>query len=259
MHPTDTCLRQSARWLCAVLPWLALGSVVAQSAPGAGALPSPPAFSAMPVGAPDSGWRVAGLPKQKFPLTRFDVMALDGRHVLRVQADASYGNLVFDTGHARIGPNAVLHWSWQLERGLPASDLASKQGDDSPLKLCVLFDLPLDGLGFAERTRMRLARSLSGEALPGATLCYVWDRLLPAGTALANAYTPRVRYIVVNSGEARAGQWFSHERRLAADFLRAFGHEAPVVPPLLAVLVGADADNTAGRSMAYVGDVVLTP
>lgn len=226
---------------------------------GGGRAAFPAGFLGHAGGGPDSGWRIKGLPKQKFPLTRFDVVALDGRNVLRVQADASYGNLVFDTGHARLAANAVLRWSWQLERGLPASDLASKQGDDSPLKLCVLFDLPLDGLGFAERTRMRLARSLSGEALPGATLCYVWDRLLPAGTALANAYTPRVRYIVVNSGEARAGQWFSHERRLAADFLRAFGHDAPVVPPLLAVLVGADADNTAGHSMAYVGDVVLTP
>ncbi len=257
MHPIETRIRQSARWLCAVLPWAALGSVMAQPAPGAGTLPSLPPFSAMPVGAPDSGWRVAGLPKQKFPLTRFDVVALDGRKVLRVQADASYGYLVFATGQARLGPNAVLRWSWQLERGLPASDLASKQGDDTPLKLCVLFDLPLDGLGFAERTRLRLARTLSGEALPGATLCYVWDRLLPAGTALPNVYTPRVRYIVVNSGEPRTGQWFSHERRLAADFLRAFGHETPVVPPLLAVLVGADADNTAGHSMAYVGDVGL--
>ena len=259
MHPIATRIRQSARWLRVVLPWVALGSAMAQSAPGASVLPSLPAFSAMPVGAPDSGWRIAGLPKQKFPLTRFDIVALDGRTVLRVQADASYGNLVFDTGRARLAANAVLRWSWQLERGLPASDLASKQGDDSPLKLCVLFDLPLDGLGFAERTRMRLARTLSGEALPGATLCYVWDRLLPAGAALANAYTPRVRYIVVNSGEPRAGQWFSHERRIAADFLRAFGHEAPVEPPLLAVLVGADADNTAGHSMAYVGDVGLTP
>lgn len=78
MHPIETRIRQSARWLCAVLPWAVLGSVMAQSAPAAGTLPSPPPFSAMPVGAPDSGWRVAGLPKQKFPLTRFDVMAYVG-------------------------------------------------------------------------------------------------------------------------------------------------------------------------------------
>lgn len=259
MHPIETRIRQSARWLRAVLPWVALGSVMAQSAPGASALPPLPAFSAMPVGAADSGWRVAGLPNQKIPLIRFDVMALDGRNVLRVQADASYGNLVFDTGHARLAANAMLRWSWRLERGLPASDLASKQGDDTPLKLCVLFDLPLDGLGFAERANLRLARTLSGEALPGATLCHVWDRLLPVGTALPNVYGPRVRYIVVNSGEPRAGQWFSHERRFAADFLRAFGHEAPVMPPLVAVLVGADADNTAGHNMAYVGGVGLAP
>jgi len=45
---------------------------------------------------------------------------------------------------------------------------------------------------------------------------------------------------------------------LGRDFLRAFGHETTVVPPLLALAVGADTDNTGSHSLAYVGDLSLT-
>ncbi len=245
--------------LFACVVFLLAGMATAQSASQPGPQAAVPAFSAMAPGPVGPGWRVAGLPRQTEPITEFAIVAMDGRRVLRLQADASYGNLVFDTRHTRLGPNPVLRWSWQLERGLPASDLTSKQGDDAPVKVCALFDMPLDRLSLTEATRLRLARAISGESLPSATLCYIWDRRLPEGAALANAFSPRVRYLVASSGEPRVGQWITHRRNLAADFLRAFGHEASTVPPLVALLVGADSDNTRGHSLAYVGDLTLAP
>ena len=55
------------------------------------------------------------------------------------------------------------------------------------------------------------------------------------------------------------GQWQNHQRTLAADFLRAFGDEARQLPPAIAVVIGGDADNTAGRSLGYIGDLKITP
>ena len=37
------------------------------------------------------------------------------------------------------------------------------------------------------------------------------------------------------------------------DFGLAFGREFPTLPPLEGVTVGADADNTGGHSVGYVG------
>lgn len=213
----------------------------------------------MPPGAVAPPWRIAGLPGQKLPLTQFAIVAPDARPVLRVAANASYGNLVLDTRGRRAGPDALLRWSWMLERNLQNSDLSTKPGDDVALKVCALFDMPLDGLALGERTKLRMARGISGEPLPAATLCYVWDRLLPVGSLVANVFSARVRYVVVSSGPAQPGTWLPIERNLASDFLRAFGHEATVVPPLLALAVGADADNTGGQSLGFVGDVTLTP
>ena len=64
----------------------------------------------------------------------------------------------------------MLRWDWRLERGLERSDLNSKEGDDTPVKVCALFDMPLDGLALGERTRLRVARASTGEHLPAATL-----------------------------------------------------------------------------------------
>ena len=220
-------------------------------------------FSTAKDGQPPSPWRAVGLPKGKAPLTRMDITPLDGERVLRLASSKSYGTLSHALPSLSLSPQATLRWKWRLDQGLPAADLRRKDGDDSPLRVCALFDLPLDNLGLMERSLMRIARSASGEPLPAATLCYVWDHQLPTGTELANAYTRRVRFIVLNSGDAQLGTWITHERPLTADFLRVFkddlGAGTPSVPPLLAIVVGADSDNTGGSSLSYVGDLLLKP
>jgi hypothetical protein len=213
------------------------------------------AFSSAPSAQPPPPWRPVGFPKGKIPATQFDLHELGAEKVLRVQADKSYGTL----SHAWSGSAKTLSWRWRVERGLPKADLRTKAGDDSPAKVCVMFDMPLEGLPLGERNKMRFARWFSGEPLPAATLCYAWDHQLPVDTELANPYTQRVRVIVVNSGDAQPGKWHSHTRDVAADFKHAFGHESPTVPAVIAIVVGADADNTQGSSLAYVSDITLKP
>ena len=48
-------------------------------------------------------------------------------------------------------------------------------------------------------------------------------------------------------------------RDVAADFRRAFGGESATVPPLTAVIVAGDADNTGGRSVAFVAGLSFEP
>lgn len=198
------------------------------------------------------GWRPGLLPKQTLPVTRF---AAEPEGVLRVEAEGSYGNRVKETP----GAGRFLAWRWRLDQPLAAPDLRRKEGDDAALKVCAMYDLPLDALPFWERQKMRLARSLSGEALPAATLCYVWDPTLPAGTLLPNAYTPRLRWIVLRGQGEALGAWQEERRDLRADFLRAFGDEAKEPPPLAALAVGADADNTGGRSSGRLTEPKLLP
>jgi hypothetical protein len=220
------------------------------------------AFSSATLGAPPAPWRIVGLPGNKVPLMSPEIIQLDGRTVLQLRSEKNYGTVSHNVGPTN-GPNRgetgpwTLQWQWRLDKPLPQADLRRKEGDDAPLKVCAMFDLPLERIPFLERSLLRIARSVSGEALPGATLCYVWDHQLSAGTVLANAYTARVRFIVLDSGTAALGQWVSHQRDLQADFLASFGQESATVPPLLAIVVGADTDNTGGSSLGFVSDPLL--
>ena len=216
-------------------------------------------FSSASGDQPPAPWRVVGVPGGKIPLTTYGLADLDGSKVLRVEAIKSYANLVHPLAGSVPDAGSRLRWRWRLDEPLRGANLRRRDGDDSPLRVCALFDMPLDKLGLIERNLLRFARGATGEKLPSATLCYVWDNALSPGTLLANAYTARVRMIVVNSGEQRLGQWISHDRDLAADFKRAFGEESDTLPPMQAVLVGGDADNTGGRSLGWVGDVTLAP
>jgi hypothetical protein len=71
-----------------------------------------------------------------------------------------------------------------------------------------------------------------------------------------NAYSRRVRYITLGMPPST---WQAVSRNLADDFIRAFGDETTTVPPLRAIAVGADADNTGGSSIGFIADLEWTP
>ncbi len=221
-----------------------LGSVASQAQvrPLAG-------FAATVQGAIEPPWRPAGLPSQRLPATRFSVERHDGRTAVRIEARGAYGNLVHPLG----GAAGVLSWQWQVERFADAADLRTREADDTSVKVCALFDMPLDRVPFVERQLLRLARARTDQPLPAATLCYVRDPVQPTGTWLDNAYSRRVRYLVLRgAGDEPPGAWQSESRDLAADFLQAFGVESAEVPPLQAIAIGADTDNTGGHAVSRV-------
>ena len=206
---------------------------------------------------PAAPWHVSGLPQQTKPFTQFSVVEVDGKRALKVEASESYGNLVHPLQYT---PTSVhLAWQWRVEQMVEGADLRVKSGDDTTLKVCVFFDLPMDRIPFGDRQLLRFARSKSADPVPGATVCYVWDSQLPAGTMLDNAFTRRMRYVVVRSGTQRLNQWVAERRDVAADFAKLFGAESDTLPPIIGVAVGADSDNTHTHSVGYVTGLALEP
>ena len=244
----------------------AVGWMGARFAPAMGlalALLAAPALAGgpllmQPAGAgdtPPAPWHLVGLPQQTKPFTQFSVVKLDGQRVLRVEAQASYGNLVHP-----LTDNPAAHrlsWRWRLDEPIAAADLRRKDGDDSPIKVCAFFDLDSSAVPFVERQLLRLARMRAGDSLPAATVCYVWDAHLAPGTVLDNAFTRRIRFIVLRGPETPLHGWVSEQRDVWADFKRLFGDESEAVPPLVGVAIGADADNTQGHSVAHVSAITL--
>src|SRR6478735_7870756 len=171
-------------------------------------------------GAPQVPWKVVGLPQQTKPFTRFSVVEIDGKRAVKIEADESYGNLVHPV--KSMAPPAHLSWQWRVERPLEQANLREKSGDDTAVKVCVFFDLLMDNVSFVDCQLLRLARSKTSDPVPMAMICYVWDAKLPAGTTLDNAFTRRMRYIVLESGTDRLNKWVAEKRDVGADFLKVF-------------------------------------
>lgn len=185
--------------------------------------------------------------------TEYALVREEGRTVLRARAEDSTAGIIRDV---RVDPAArpILAWRWKATALPEKGDLRTKAGDDYGARLYVTFDLPLAELSFGAALGVRMARLFYGSDVPAAALCYVWATRAAEGTIAPNAYTDRVRMVVVESGTARLGQWRSYERDVAADYRRAFGTEPPAVN---GVIVSTDTDNTDGRAEAFYGDVVF--
>jgi hypothetical protein len=205
---------------------------------------------------PPAPWHVVGLPQQTKPFTRFSVVDIDGKRAIKIEADESYGNLIHPV---QASVPTHLAWQWRIEKPLENADLRQRSGDDTAVKVCVSFDLSIDNIPFTDRQILRIARGKTSEPVPAASVCYVWDAKLPAGTALDNAFTRRIRYIVLQSGNDRLDRWVSERRDVGADYLRLFKDESPTVPPIIGIAIGADSDNTKSRTVSYVSGIVLEP
>jgi hypothetical protein len=249
--------------LAPVLAFTAALAVLLGSAPARAAMvadeatPDLGVFSRTNEAGVPTGWRVVGFPSNQKPLTRFSVVNRDGRSAVLVEADKSYGNLVKEVERWPT-ERASLSWAWRMERLPTGVDLRQRTGDDAGAKLCVFFDVPTSRVPLWERARLQMARLLTGEAVPPQALCYVWDSSNPplaVGSSLPNAFTTLMKWVVLQSGDARKGQWVVERRNLVEDYRKAFGAD---MPPITGFAIGADTDNTQSQSLVYFSDLSLS-
>lgn len=212
-----------------------------------------PAFSALVPGQTlPVQFRVLTVPK--IASNRFSLVADEGKSVLQVDSEKSAGSLGLPMTTTSKSVNTQVEWRWKVSRLLDKADMATKTGDDFAARVYVFFDVPLQSLSFADRTKLRLARMIAGDDVPTAALCYVWDNSHRVGHSQWSPYTNRVRMIVLQSGAANVGRWMAESRDVAADFREAFGVDAPAVT---GVAIGNDSDNTGERVTTWFGDVTM--
>ena len=148
-----------------------------------------------------------------------------------------------------------LSWRWRVDKTTPATDLSRKGHDDRPLALHVWFPKDPDQTGLLERLETTVAK-IFDVPLPGKVLTYVWGGKGRRGDTLINPYIPLDgTMVILRSGDAPTGQWFSEQIDFATDFERAFNVRAPA-PAYVAV--SADADDTMGQSLALITDIAFT-
>ena len=137
-----------------------------------------------------------------------------------------------------------------IEKG----DAFEKSGDDFPARLYVTFEYDPAKLSGWEKLKYRAARLLYGESPPLHALTYVWANSAKPESIIPNAHSARAVMIVVQSGEARLGQWVDETRDVYKDYKEVFGENPPM---LSGVAMMTDSDNTGESAVAYYGDIVF--
>ena len=129
-----------------------------------------------------------------------------------------------------------------------------RETDDSPVRVVLAFDGDRSKLSAKYSMLSELARLLTGEELPYATLMYVWCNVCAPGSVIVSPRTDRIRQLVVESGTGKLQQWVDYERAIRADFEKVFG-EAPGT--LTSISIMTDTDNTHSVARAWYGPITL--
>ena len=123
-----------------------------------------------------------------------------------------------------------------------------------PVRISLGFDGDAARLDFEDRVKLRLAKVLTVNGLPYASLLYVWLNRLPAETVYSSPHTERVRHIVVESGAERLDQWISVRRNVLEDYRRVFGEEPG---DLVGIGLMTDPGDNGEPRRAYYGDITF--
>ena len=183
---------------------------------------------------------------------QFALVTDEGKTVLKVDSTISAGSMAIPAALLGSQTSTTLQWRWKVDRVLEKANMDETLGDDHSARLYVFFDVPLESLSLADRTRIKLARSISGIDVPSAALCYVWDNTHRIGYTAWSPFTRQLRKVVLQSGPGAVGQWRSESRDVAADFKTAFGFDAPAIT---GISVGNDTDSTEDHVTSWFGDV----
>ena len=116
---------------------------------------------------------------------------------------------------------ATLSWRWKIDRTPPGGSEDEKKTFDHTARIFVAFDTWLG---------------------PPRTINYVWANTVPVGKTFHHPSSGRSRFVVLQSGDAKAGKWQVEKRNLAADWRMLFGDDD--VPEIVGIGFMTDSDGT---------------
>ncbi|MFH0995148.1 MAG: DUF3047 domain-containing protein [Pseudomonadota bacterium] len=176
-----------------------------------------------------------------------------GKRILTTRSNASASGIIFK-GSFNPYHHPILRWRWKVDNVYSKADPHTKQGDDYPLRVYVIFEYDPAKAGLAQRAKYGLAKQLYGEYPPLASLSYVWAGRNIAEPFFDNPYTDRAKMIPLRSGTGQLGQWVEEEVNILADYRRVFGEDPPASASLA---IMNDSDNTGEAAVSHLAFIEL--
>jgi hypothetical protein len=151
------------------------------------------------------------------------VIAREGTNsFLRGTANATASGLAVELQPTPAN-GAVISWRWKIDRVPPGGSEDEKKTFDHTARLFVAF-----------KTFLGPPRSVN----------YVWANQTAVGKTFHHPSSGRSRFIVLESGNEKAGQWMTERRDVAQDWKLLFGDDPPEIVGLGFM---TDADGTESK------------
>jgi len=129
-----------------------------------------------------------------------------------------------------------LTWRWKATRLPQRGDIRKKETDDQAGQIYVLFP---------RFPSMINTRSMG----------YIWDTATPAGTAGTSTAYSKMKYVVLQTGTEKLGQWIAETRNVYEDYKKNFQEDPPEAG---AVLLYINTQHTQSSAEIFYGDIFFS-
>ncbi len=192
-------------------------------------------------------WKPFFFPKIKSHST-YTIERDGDRPVLRAESNASASAIVYKDVFD-VYDHPKVKWRWKVKNVYAKADPRTKEGDDYPVRVYIMFEYDPEKVGAFERIKYGFAKALYGEYPPQSSLSYVWASKDDPETFVISPYTDKAMMVLLEKGPAKAGTWVDEEIDILADYQKAFKSK----PPARArIAIMNDSDNTGESAVSWM-------
>jgi len=192
-------------------------------------------------------WKPFTFPKIKSHST-YTIERTGSEHILRAESNASASAIVYKDSF-NVYDHSKAKWRWKVRNIYANGDVRSKEGDDYPVRVYIMFEYDPEKAGALDRIKYSIAKSLYGEYPPHSSLSYIWSSKDDPDTFVVSPYTDKAMMVLLERGNTKTGMWVNEEIDVLADYQKAF----KTTPPARArVAIMNDSDNTGESAVSYV-------
>jgi hypothetical protein len=152
--------------------------------------------------------------------TDYSVIADGTNKCLRASATNSNSALMVKLNF-KPPAHLLVHWRWKIDHTPPKASDRVVHDYDHAARVIIAFDTFIG---------------------PPRSINYLWANTEKIGTSMSHPLMGRAQMLVLESGNARAGEWITEERDVTADWRRLF--PGKTMPKIIGIGVLTDTDST---------------
>lgn len=168
--------------------------------------------------------------------------------VLIAKSDASASGIIFKKTYD-IYKYPILSFKWKINNIYKKGDATTKDGDDYPIRIYIMFQYNPDKASFFDSVKYGLAKSIYGKYPPHSALNYIWANKKQKERIITSAYTDKAKMIVTDFSDKYLNVWREHSVNVLKDYKEAFGQNPPAK---VSLAIMTDSDNTKESSLSYI-------